>query len=88
MKHHPSPLGHGWELVDGRCRPVRHTRLALATHLPAPGPTARKMRTRTRRAKMLNEEGDGDVQRSGDSSESDDSESSEEECSDMDSRRV
>ena len=30
--------GHGWELVGGRCRPVRHTRPALPTHLPAPGP--------------------------------------------------
>jgi len=44
------------------------------------------MRTRTRRleSKDANEEGDDDVQRRGDSSESDDSESSEEECSDMD----
>ena len=38
LKHHPSPLGHGWELVGGRCRPVRHTRPALPTHLRAPGP--------------------------------------------------
>jgi len=22
---HPSPIGHGWELVDGYCHPVRHT---------------------------------------------------------------
>ncbi|KAJ8359919.1 hypothetical protein SKAU_G00164440 [Synaphobranchus kaupii] len=22
---HPSPIGHGWELVNGKCRPVRHT---------------------------------------------------------------
>ncbi|KAL8565961.1 hypothetical protein ACOMHN_054946 [Nucella lapillus] len=22
---HPSPIGHGWELVDGKCRPVRYT---------------------------------------------------------------
>ncbi|KAG1680240.1 hypothetical protein GQR58_012475 [Nymphon striatum] len=34
----PSPIGHGWELVDGRCRPVRHTQPALPKHLPAPGP--------------------------------------------------
>ncbi len=38
LKHHSSPLGHGWQLVGGRCRPVRHTRLALPTNLPAPGP--------------------------------------------------
>ena len=37
-KHHLSPLGHGWELVGGPCRPVRHSRPALLTHLPAPGP--------------------------------------------------
>jgi hypothetical protein len=37
LKHHPSPLGHGWDLVDGRCRPVHHTRSALPIHLPAPG---------------------------------------------------
>jgi len=38
LKCHPSPLGHGWNLVGGRCRPVRHTRPALPMHLPAPGP--------------------------------------------------
>ena len=27
-------LGHGWELASGHCRPVRHTRPALPTHLP------------------------------------------------------
>ncbi|KAI4808466.1 hypothetical protein KUCAC02_000525 [Chaenocephalus aceratus] len=39
LKHHPSPIGHGWELVGGCCRPVRHTRPALPMHLPAPRPT-------------------------------------------------
>ena len=34
LKDHPSPLGHGWELASGYCRPVRHTRPALPTHLP------------------------------------------------------
>ena len=34
LKDHPSPLGHGWELASGHCRPVRHTRPALPTHLP------------------------------------------------------
>jgi hypothetical protein len=37
LKHHPAPLGHGWDLVDGRCRSVRHTQSVLAIHLPAPG---------------------------------------------------
>ena len=34
LKKHPSPIGHGWELVDGNCHPVRHTRPALPAHLP------------------------------------------------------
>ena len=38
MKQHPSPLGHGWELVGGCCRPVRHRRPALPMNLPTPGP--------------------------------------------------
>ncbi len=80
LKHHPSPLGHGWELVDGRCRPVRHTRTALPTHLPTPG--AAEEDDRDERNEDDEEEGDDAVQRRrGDSSESDDSESSEEECS-------
>jgi len=31
---HPSPIGHGWELVDGYCHLVRHTHPALPAHLP------------------------------------------------------
>ncbi|KAL8603169.1 hypothetical protein ACOMHN_032615 [Nucella lapillus] len=30
---HPSPIGHGWELVDGKCRPVRHTQPPLPQQL-------------------------------------------------------
>ena len=37
LKNHPSPLGHGWELVNGRCRPVRHTSPSLPINIPAPG---------------------------------------------------
>ena len=29
MKDHPSPLGHGWQLQNGLCRPVRHSCPAL-----------------------------------------------------------
>ena len=29
LKDHPSPIGHGWELVNGSCRPVRHTQQSL-----------------------------------------------------------
>ncbi|KAJ8375735.1 hypothetical protein SKAU_G00063150 [Synaphobranchus kaupii] len=25
LLEHPSPIGHGWELVNGKCRPVCHT---------------------------------------------------------------
>jgi len=34
LKKHPSPIGHGWELVDGYCCPVRYTHPALPAHLP------------------------------------------------------
>ena len=26
---HPSPIGRGWEVINGKCRPVRHGRPAL-----------------------------------------------------------
>jgi len=25
LLEHPSPIGHGWEIINGKCRPVRHT---------------------------------------------------------------
>ena len=34
LKKHPSPIGHGWEFVDGKFCPVRHTRPAFPAHLP------------------------------------------------------
>ena len=33
LRGHPSPIGHGWELVNGCCRRVRHTQPALPTSL-------------------------------------------------------
>ncbi len=30
---HPSPIGDGWELVNGKCRPVRYTFPPLPTRL-------------------------------------------------------
>lgn len=82
LKCHPSPLGHGWELVGGRCHTIHHTRPALPTYLPAPGPAEESEEDESEEGDDV--EGD-DVQRSrGDSSESDDSESSEAECSDSD----
>ena len=33
LRRHPSPIGHGWELVNGCCRPVRHTKPALPISL-------------------------------------------------------
>ena len=81
LKQHPSPLGHGWELVDGRCRPVRHTRPALPTHLPAPGPAEESESDESEDDDDC--EGDDDVlRRRRDSLEYDDSESSETELSD------
>ena len=37
LKNHPSPIGHGWQLVDGHCRPVHHRNIALPRHLTMPG---------------------------------------------------
>ena len=59
LKHHHSPFGHGWELVGGRCRPVRHTQPALPTHLPAPGPAEESEEDDSEKE----DEGDDDVQR-------------------------
>ena len=65
LKCHPSPLGHGWELVDGRCRSVRHTCPALPTHLPALGPGEDSDEDGE---EVFEEDEDGDLQRRGDSS--------------------
>ena len=29
LRIHPSPIGYGWELINGRCKPVRHTQPSL-----------------------------------------------------------
>ena len=70
LKCHPSPVGHGWELVGGFCRPVRSTRPALPTHLPALGPGDES------------EDGESDEEAQG--NDSSDSECSESEWSDSD----
>ena len=84
MKNHPLPLGHGWELVGGRCRPVRYTRPALPMHLPAPGLVEESEEDSDNEDFEDDEEGDDNVHRRRHSSESDDSESSEAEYSDLD----
>ena len=33
MREHPSPIGHGWTIMNGKCRPVRHTKPSLPEHL-------------------------------------------------------
>ena len=55
LKHHPSPLGHGWDLVDGRCRPVRHDPLSQYICLRQGKLIARQMRARMliRRREMM-----------------------------------
>ena len=32
LRRHPSPIGHGWELANDCCRPVRHTNLPFQFH--------------------------------------------------------
>ena len=34
LSEHPSPIGHGWGIIDGKCRPVRNILPALPSHLP------------------------------------------------------
>ena len=34
LRNHPSPIGHGWEMMKGHCRPVRYTKLDLLAVLP------------------------------------------------------
>ncbi|KAK7084529.1 hypothetical protein SK128_012206 [Halocaridina rubra] len=55
LKHHPSPIGHDWELVDGRCRPIHHTQPALPKYLLTPSPLkqVRKMRVNMMMGKMM-----------------------------------
>ena len=78
VKQHPSPLGHGWELVNGRCRPVRHTRPALPPHLPTLGSAEQS------ESDDSDDEQDDAQEGRRHSSESDDSEYSETQCSDSD----
>ena len=35
LQNHSSPIGHGWELSDGHCRPIRYTIPALPANLPS-----------------------------------------------------
>ena len=86
-QQYPSPLGHGWELMGGHCRPVRYTRPALPTHLP----TSRQAEE-SDEDEIEVDDSDGDEEENvqersflDDSSESDDSESeSDAESSDSD----
>ena len=31
LKTHPSPIGHGWNIINGNCRPIRNTKAPLPT---------------------------------------------------------
>ena len=72
LKHHPSPLGHVWELVGGRCRPARH-------NTPT-GPVEVGEEVESEE----DDDADAAQRRKVESSESDDSETSDTECSDSD----
>ena len=74
LKHQPSPIGHGWELVDGRCRHIRLNQPALPKHLTAPSPAEASEEDES----DYDDGKDDDVQgRKGDSSEDDDSKCSD-----------
>jgi len=34
LRWHPSPIGHGWDLVNGYCRLVHHTKPVLPSSFP------------------------------------------------------
>ena len=34
LRNHPSPIGHGWEMMNGHCRTVRYTKVDLPAVLP------------------------------------------------------
>ena len=76
LKCHPSPLGHGWDLVECRCRPVHHNTACSPSE--------------SRQAEDSGcedeEEGDDGVQKRRENSSEDSSESdcSETECTDLD----
>ena len=33
LQQHPSPIGHGWENINGKCTPVRYILPSLPQHL-------------------------------------------------------
>ena len=35
LSRHPSPIGNGWGIIDGKCRPVRNVYPALPSDLPS-----------------------------------------------------
>ena len=71
LKKHPSPIGYGWQLVDGHCRPVHHRNIALPRHLTMPGAAEENNDT--------DDESELERDEDGSSDESDNVETSEEE---------
>ena len=37
MLEHPSPIGHGWDILNGKCQPVRYTLPPLPQQLTPRG---------------------------------------------------
>ena len=42
LRNHPSPIDHGWEMMNGHCRTVRYTKGDLPAVLP-PQPSKEQM---------------------------------------------
>ena len=34
LRIHPSPIGHGWHMIDGKCRPVQYSSEPLPADIP------------------------------------------------------
>ena len=58
LVEHPSPIGHGYEQVNGRCRPVRYTKAALPEKFDVP-PHAAEMKSDGDGSKYGDSSGDG-----------------------------
>ena len=42
LRNYPSPIRHGWEMINGHCRPIRYTNVDLQAKLP-PHPIKEQM---------------------------------------------
>ena len=72
LKCHPSPLGHGWELVGGCCCPVHHTQPAdLPVHLYSTCTRVSRRERKEDESDEENEEEEDDIEEANEEDEND-----------------